>query len=83
MKKIIVTSKSSSEAREKGELYYISGIPCVNGHVTARNARTYRCLQCSRDTAYLYHHGEKRRKNSKPKHSGGCKPFEIIYKKKR
>lgn len=38
---------SAKEAREKGYDLYSTGKPCVNGHVTARNARDSHCVACN------------------------------------
>lgn len=34
------------EMREKGEEYYFSGVPCVNGHTSKRSVHNSECIEC-------------------------------------
>ena len=63
MKKI-----SRKEAKEKKLIYYYTGIPCINGHISKRLTRIYTCYECELDRYKIYKKtglGKKRRKTAK------------------
>lgn len=37
---------SRAEAKQRGQRYYFTGQPCVNGHVSRRLVKNYTCLEC-------------------------------------
>jgi len=41
-------------ARENGEKQYVTGKPCVNGHISARLVSTGVCLECSKAFCFGY-----------------------------
>ncbi len=38
--------KAREEAKQKGEIYYFNGKPCVHGHIAKRRTRTGYCMEC-------------------------------------
>lgn len=38
--------KAREEAKQKGEIYYFNGKPCIHGHITKRRTKTGYCMEC-------------------------------------
>ena len=69
---------SRKEAKEKKLIYYYTGIPCINGHISKRLTRIYTCYQCERDRYKIYKRtelGKKTRKTAKKKYKSGSGKF--------
>lgn len=69
MKKI-----SRKEAKEKKLIYYYTGVPCINGHISKRLTRISTCYQCELERYKIYKKtelGKKRRKTAKKKYKAG------------